>query len=401
MSEEQKAAEAAGEENFAEMLEKSLPKRARMESGQKIEARIVKISNEWAFIDLGGKGEGYVDRKELTDADGNLKVKEGDVVTAYFLSSKNNEMMFTVKVGTGPAGHAQLEDAWRSGAPVEGSVVKEIKGGFEVKIAGALRAFCPFSQMGMRRDEQAAHYVGKMLPFKIAEYAESGRNIVLTRRPIVEEEQRVKKAELKASLKEGMRLKGKVMSIQSFGAFVAANGIEGLLPISELSYSRVGKVSDVLSQGQEIEVVVKKLDWENEKFSFSLKDILTDPWDAVERKFPVGTFLTGTVNRLAPFGAFVNLGEGIDGLIHISKLGGGKRLSHPKEAVKEGQTVEVLVEAVDRQNRRISLALAEVSRAEAEAAATMKEFQQKQAASESSMGTLGDLLKKQMEKKRS
>lgn len=400
MSENQKEVEGAGEENFAELLEKSLPKRERMEEGQKVEARIVKISQEWAFLDLGGKGEGYVDRKELCDEAGNLKVREGDLVQAYFLSSRNNEMLFTVKLGTGPAGHAQLEDAWRNGVPVQGSVVKEIKGGFEVKIAGALRAFCPFSQMAMRRDEQAAEYVGKTLSFKIAEYAESGRNIVLTRRPIVDEEERARKAELKSSLKEGARFKGTVTSIQSFGAFVRAGGIEGLLPISELSYSRVAKVSDVLSLGQEIEVVLKKLDWENEKFSFSLKDILTDPWDAVEQKFPVGSFHTGTVNRLATFGAFVSLGDGVDGLIHISKLGGGKRVSHPKEVVKEGQAVEVLVEAVDRQSRKISLALAEVSRAEAEAAATIKEFQQKQAASTSSMGTLGDLLKAQLAKKK-
>ncbi len=398
MSEEQNVAE--GEENFAEMLEKSLPKRERMEPGRKVEARIVKISNEWAFLDLGGKGEGCVDRKELSDAEGNLKVKEGDLVQAYFLSSRNNEMLFTVKVGSGPAGNAQLEDAWRNGIPVEGAVAKEIKGGFEVKIAGTVRAFCPFSQMGMRREEPAADYVGKRLSFKISEYGENGRNIVVTRRPILEEEQRARKAELKASLKEGARLRGKVTSIQSFGAFVQAGGIEGLLPISELSYSRVGKVSDVLSLGQEIEVVLKKLDWETEKFSFSLKDILADPWDAVEQKFPVGSFQAGTVNRLAPFGAFVNLGEGIDGLIHISKLGGGKRISHPKEVVKEGQAVEVQVEAVDRANRRISLALAELSRAEAEAAATIKEFQQQQASSTTSMGTFGDLLKAQMEKKK-
>jgi len=136
MSENQKEVEGAGEENFAELLEKSLPKRERMEEGQKVEARIVKISQEWAFLDLGGKGEGYVDRKELCDEAGNLKVREGDLVQAYFLSSRNNEMLFTVKLGTGPAGHAQLEDAWRNGVPVQGSVVKEIKGGFEVKIAG-------------------------------------------------------------------------------------------------------------------------------------------------------------------------------------------------------------------------------------------------------------------------
>jgi small subunit ribosomal protein S1 len=192
-----------------------------------------------------------------------------------------------------------------------------------------------------------------------------------------------------------------VTSIQNFGAFVRVGGIEGLLPVSELSYARVAKVSDVLSVGQEIELVVKKLDWDNNRFSFSLKDILTDPWDLVEEKFPAGSFHAGTVSRLAPFGAFVSLADGVDGLIHISKLGGGKRISHPKEVVKEGQQVEVRIEAVDRSNRKISLTLAEVSRAEEEAAASLKEFQSKQSDAPTSMGSLGERLKEQMEKKKS
>lgn len=399
MSEEQKAAEGQ-EENFAEMLEKSMPKRSRLQPGQMVEARIVKISGEWVFLDLGGKGEGYLDKKEVLDEFGQATVKEGEMLRAYFLSSKNNDMVFTTRIGSGPAVKNQLEDAWKSRVPVEGTVAREIKGGFEVKI-GAVRAFCPFSQMALRRSDDKTACINQTYRFMISEYAENGRNIVVTRRPIVEEEERTRKAELRQTLKEGMRLTGRVVSIQNFGAFVQAGGIEGLLPISELSYTRVAKVTDVLSQGQEIEVVLKKMDWQNEKFSFSLKDILTDPWDSVEAKFPVGSFHSGTVNRLMPFGAFVSLGGGIDGLIHVSRLGGDKRISHPKEAVKEGQAIEVRVETVDRANRKIGLSLAEVSRAEAEAAATIKEFQQKQSASDSGMGTLGDLLKAQMEKKRS
>jgi small subunit ribosomal protein S1 len=267
-----------------------------------------------------------------------------------------------------------------------------------VKI-GTARAFCPFSQTGFRRDEDKAAYLGKTFTFLITEYSDNGRNVVVSRKPILDEEKRIQKQALKESLTEGARVKGTVTSIQNFGAFVRVSGIEGLLPISELSYARVAKVSDVLSVGQEVEVVVKKLDWENERFSFSLKDILTDPWDLVQDKFPVGSFHAGTVSRLAPFGAFVTLADGVDGLIHISKLGGGKRISHPKEVVKEGQQVEVKIEAVDRPNRKISLSLAEISRAEEEAAATLKEFQEKQADAPKSLGSLGEALKAQMEKK--
>jgi small subunit ribosomal protein S1 len=399
MAEEQRAPGAAQEEDFAAMLEQSLVKRQRLQPGQMVEAKIVKISDEWVFLDLGGKGEGYLDKKEVIDPSGSLTVREGDVIRAYYLSPKDNDLLFTIRIGSGPAARNQLEDAWRGQIPVEGMIAKEIRGGFEVKI-GAARAFCPFSQTGFRRDEDKSGYIGQTLKFLITEYGDNGRNIVVSRRPILDEEKRSQKQALMGSLKEGDRVKGIVTSIQKFGAFVRVGGIEGLLPVSELSYTRVAKVSDVLSAGQEIEVVVKKLDWENDKFSFSLKDILTDPWDLVQEKFPVGSFHPGTVSRLAPFGAFVTLADGVDGLVHISKLGGGKRISHPKEVVKEGQQVEVRIESVDRPNRKVSLTLAEISRAEEEAAASLREFQTKQTDAPKSLGSLGELLKAQMEKKK-
>jgi len=398
MAEEQTTVGAAQEEDFAAMLEQSLVKRQKLEPGQMVEAKIVKISGEWVFLDLGGKGEGYLDRKEVLNESGAVTVHEGDVLRAYYLSTKNNELLFTTRIGTGAAARNQLEDAWRGGVPVEGAVAKEVKGGFEVRI-GTARAFCPFSQMGLRRGEDRTSCVGQTLTFLITEYGEGGRNIVVSRRPIVEEEQRKQRHALRETLLEGMRVKGTVTSLQNFGAFVNIGAVEGLLPISEVAWSRIGKMSDVLAVGQQIEVIIKKLDWENNRFSFSLKDILTDPWDTVVERFPAGSFHSGTVARLAPFGAFVTLAEGIDGLIHISKLGGGKRLSHPKEALKEGQAVEVRVESVDRASRKLSLVLAEISRAEEEAAATLKEYKQRGETAPKNLGSLGELLKQQMDKK--
>ncbi len=389
-----------GEESFAEMFEKSFKKQGKLEPGQMVEAAIVKITADWIFLDLGGKGEGYLDKKELVDETGTLTVKEGQIIRAYFASSENNEMHFTTKIGSGPGKQSQIEDAWRNQIPVEGTVAKEIKGGFEIRIGGSVRAFCPFSQMGIRRDEQPADYIGRSLTFMIAEYAEDGRNVVLTRRPILEEEKQKKKEELKAALQEGMKIKGKVTSIQKFGAFVDIGGIEGLLPVSEIAWTRTEKVGDVLSTGQQVEVIIKKLDWENNRFSFSLKDALPDPWESAAQVFAVGSFHSGTVSRLAPFGAFVTLKEGVDGLIHISKLGGGRRINHPREVVKEGQTVEVQVEAVDTAQRKLSLALAEIKRAEEEEAATLKEYKQQTEAAPKSMGTMGDLLRAKMEEKK-
>ena len=394
-----KDASAGSEENFAEMFEKSFKKQGRLEPGQMVEARIVKITGEWIFLDLGGKGEGYLDRKELTDEAGNLAVREGDMVRAYFQSSANSEMHFTTKIGSGPGKQTQLEDAWRNGIPVEGTVAKEVKGGFEIKVGGTVRAFCPFSQMGLRRDEPQSDIIGRSLSFNIAEFGENGRNIVLSRRAILESERQDKKRALQASLQEGMKVRGKVTSIQKFGAFVDIGGVEGLLPVSEIAWSRTEKVGDVLSVGQEVEVILKKLDWDQERFSFSLKDALPDPWDQAVDNYLVGSYHSGTVSRLAPFGAFVTLAQGVDGLIHISKLGGGRRLSHPREVLKEGQPVEVQIEAVDREKRKISLALAEVRRAEEEEAATIKEYKQQSVAAPQNLGSFGELLKAKMEQK--
>ena len=388
------------EENFAEMFEQSFKKQGKLGAGQMVETVIVKISPEWIFLDLGGKGEGYLDRKELTDEAGNIGVREGDTIRAYFVSSNNNEMHFTTKIGSGPGKQSQIEDAWRNHVPVEGTFAKEIKGGFEIKIGGSVRAFCPFSQSGIRRGENQADYIGRSFPFMIMEYGEDGRNIVLSRRPILEEEKRNRTEALRAELKEGMKVKGKVTSIQKFGAFVDIGGVEGLLPISEISYSRTEKVSDILSNGQDIEVILKKLDWENNRFSFSLKDTLPDPWDQVVEAYPAGSYHSGKVARLAPFGAFVTLKEGVDGLIHISKLGAGRKINHPREVLKEGQEVEVKIEAVDRAARKLSLSLAEISRAAEEEAETIREFRQKESSEPQAMGSLGEMLKAKMDQKK-
>jgi small subunit ribosomal protein S1 len=384
------------EESFAAMFERSHKDSGHLSPGSKVEATVLKVTKDWVFLDTGRKGEGVLDIKELIDADGNLGVKVGDKVAAWFISSRNNEMRFTTKVGSasgGGAGNEQLEAAYAAGIPVEGVVEKEVKGGFEVKVAGS-RAFCPFSQVGLRRVDDSAALIGKHMSFRISEYAENGRNIVLSHRALLEEE----KEALKETLKVGDRVKGAVTSLRDFGAFVSIGCVEGLLPVSEVAWARVNDVSEVLCVGQEIEVVVKGIDWEKDRISFSLKDTLADPWDEAANAFPEGSYQNGRVARLTPFGAFVTLAGGVDGLIHISKLGAGKRIQHPKEVLAEGQEVEVKVEGIDREQRRISLSLAATSRAEQEQTETMNAYRKSVAETPKGMGTLGDLLKAKMAK---
>lgn len=380
--------------DFAALFEQSKEKgRTWLEPGQKLTGKVLKIGTEWIFMDTGQKGEGVVERKEFLDLDGNLTVKEGDSITAYFLSSSHGEMRFTTKLGGSASGSTQLEQAWQAGVPVEGVVEKEIKGGYEVKLGGTARAFCPYSQIALRRVESPEALIGTRLTFRISEYAENGRNIVVSRRALLEEEQQRLKEEAQAGISEGMTVTGTVISLQDYGAFIDIGGLEGLLPISEIGWSRVKDVRDVLSVGQQLKVVVKSIDKEKDRISLSIKDTLADPWEQVPDNFPEGSFHTGTVARLETFGAFVTLSDGVDGLLHISKLGSGKRINHPREVVKEGEQIEIKIESIDRGNRRISLALAGPARAAAEEEATMTEFRRQADDVPKGMGTLGDMLR--------
>ncbi|NTV48034.1 MAG: 30S ribosomal protein S1 [Geobacteraceae bacterium] len=381
--------------SFAELFEQSGKENKRwLEPGQKLTGKVLKIGNEFIFMDTGQKGEGVIERKEFLDLDGNLTVNEGDEISAYFLSSSHGEMRFTTKIGGGASGGgtAQLEQAWQAGVPVEGVVEKEIKGGYEIKL-GTSRAFCPYSQIALRRVENPEALIGTRLTFQISEYAENGRNIIVSRRSLLEEEQRRLKNEAQAGISEGMTVDGTVTSLQDYGAFVDIGGLEGLLPISEIGWSRVKDVREVLTVGQQLKVVIKTIDKEKERISLSIKDTLADPWEQVPARFPEGSFHTGTVARLDTFGAFVTISDGIDGLLHISKLGAGKRINHPREVVKEGEQIEVKIEGIDLGNRRISLALAGPARAAAEEEATMTEFRRQADDGPKGMGTLADMFK--------
>ncbi len=386
--------ELGEEESFAEMLEQSMGKTVPLKLGQKTDAKILQIGAEWVFLDVGQKGEGVLDVKELHDNEGNLTVEVGDTISAYFMSRQGGELRFTTRIGGGgSAGTAQLEEAWRSSIPVDGRVEKEIKGGYEVKLPGNVRAFCPFSQIGLRRPDSPEEIIEQSFSFKITQFEENGRNIVVSHREILEEERRQQREKLRETLKEGDRVSGTVTSIRDFGAFVDIGGLEGLLPISEIAYGRVENINDELEVGQQLELAIKRIDWAENKFSFSRRDILADPWSAVGTKFKSGDHLTGKVSRLAPFGAFVTLDEGIDGLVHISKLGQGKHIKHPKEAVAVGQMLPVTIENIDLDQKRISLVPTGTEEEVGDSSYS------DEPAAGSGMGSFADLLKAAQDKK--
>jgi small subunit ribosomal protein S1 len=349
--------ETEREETFADLFQQSSSLAGRLEPGQKVKSTIVSITGDSVFIDLGGKSEGFVDLDEFRNDEGNYDLQIGDEIEVFFVSVQNGmKKLTTLSHGLSTIDLAGIQSAYEAGVPVSGRVSSELKGGYEVYV-GKVRCFCPYSQIDLRGSREANAYVGQTFPFKILEYEEDGRNVILSRRVLLEEEKRTQVEKFKESLAVGMDVTAQVRAVHNFGAFVDLGGVEGLIPASEIGWSRTDKVGDMLSVGQEVTVRIIAIDWEKNRLTLSLKATLPDPWLNVADRIKPGTSIRGMIVRLAPFGAFVNIEPGIDGLIHISKLGAGRRISHPKDAVEVGQWVEAWVVEVDPVQKKISLSV--------------------------------------------
>lgn len=323
------------------------------EPGQEIETTIVQISNDTIFLDLNQKTEGILDKAELADDNGNVNVKEGDRIKAFYINTKDGVPHFTTRIAGQNADSDMLEKAFESGLPVEGKVEKEIKGGFEVKI-GSTRAFCPFSQMGYKQKEEPSYYIGRVMTFKIQEYKEGGKNLIVSNRAVGELEYADNLKKLEAKYKEGDIVDGKVIELKDKGAVVDIGGVQAFLPISEISRGRVNKVADKLSAGQEIKAKIIATDWNRERISISTKALEEDPWDTVTERYSEGKKVDGTIARVADFGVFVTLEEGIDGLVHISELSVDAN-TNLKKKFNAGDKMSVIVKSVDASAKRISL----------------------------------------------
>lgn len=364
---------------LAEFEQQGGEKREDPPVGAKVSGKILSIGEESAFVDLGTKSEALIETAQLKDAEGNLTVNVGDTVDATVTAAdpETGTLMLrrhaagTATGGGGkgrgnknPEAEAEIKMAWQHGIPVEGVVSGINKGGAEVQVRG-MRAFCPLSQLDLRYVEDPAQFVGQRLTFKVSQF-EEGRtrpNIVLSRRAILEEEQKSRAAEARSRIQVGSVVRGKVTSLASYGAFVDLGGLEGMLHVSEIGYSRLAHPKEVLNVGDEVEVQVIKIEKgkdekKPERISLSRRSLEKDPWQEAAGKFPDGTEVTGKVMRMESFGAFVEIAPGVEGLLHISEIGGGRRLNHPREALQIGQELPVRVLNVDTGKRRISLGMA-------------------------------------------
>jgi small subunit ribosomal protein S1 len=383
---------ATDDEDFAALFaesEKDKPRTKRPKVGDLVKGKIITVGKEAVFVDLGGKAEGQLERDQVTDREGKLLVKIGDTVEARVVSDAGGVLQLRTKLSRGPQASAELVQAADLGIPVEGLVTEVIKGGVSVDVAG-VRGFCPASQIDNRFNEDLTKFVGQKLTFRVTKY-EGGRNLVLSRRALLDEEKEKLAVQTRKNLVPGVVLRGKVVGFKPFGAFVDIGGMEGMLHISELGFQRVEKPEDVLSLGQELDVAVLKIEpgEKGERISLSLKALASDPWRDTTANLHEGSRVKGVVTRLQPFGAFVEIAPGVEGLVHISELGAGRRINHPKEVISEGQQVEASVLSIDHEKRRLSLSMAaeNANKASAEDVAAMPRAPQK-------LGTFGDLLQR-------
>jgi len=347
------------EESFADLFESySAGMNEDIQVGDKIHGKIISISDKAVFVDTGTKADGLVEIEELRNDDGELPFEVGDELELFVVAADESEIRLS-KAIAGIGGLTMLKDAFSNGIPVEGKVVRTIKGGFQIEMLKR-RAFCPISQIDTQYVENAEVYVGQTYPFRITKLAEGGRNIVVSRRDLLEAEmQKVRKAFMQ-ELAVDQIYTGRVTRIMPYGAFVELiPGVEGMVHISELDWTRIEKPEQIVQPGDKIEVKVLRIEpgEKQMKIALSAKQVTGNPWDRVADDITVGQKLTGKVTRCAPFGAFVEIVPGIEGLVHISEMSYTKRVVNPQDIVQPGQAVSVMVKEVDAVKRRVSLSM--------------------------------------------
>ena len=349
--------EAEGSAPSAEMREIYERSFRDIVEGEIVKGTVLEVREDAVLVDIGYKSEGLIPLREFRTPSGEISVKVGDAVDVYLEQKEDSEGLIVlsrekaekIKIWD------ELSRVYEKGGAITGTILGRTKGGLIVDIG--VRAFLPGSQVDLRPVRELDRLIGKSFPMKIIKLNPKRGNIVLSRRELLEEERKHLKEQTLASLAEGKRIKGKVKNLTEYGAFVDLGGLDGLLHITDMSWGRVGHPSELFHVGDEIEVVVLKFDRTNERVSLGYKQRLADPWASVEEKYPVGTKLSGKVVSLTDYGAFVELEEGVEGLVHISEMSWTQRVKHPSKVVAIGEAVEVVVLDVDRANKRISLGM--------------------------------------------
>lgn len=344
------------DEEFGALIDDTM---SSFEEGELLTGTVVKIDRDEVLLDIGFKSEGVIPVRELSirkEVDPSEVVSVGDQIEALVLQKedKDGRSVLSKKRAEYERAWKRVEEKFNAGENVEGEVIEVVKGGLILDIG--LRGFLPASLVDLRRVKDLDAYLGETIEARVIEMDKNRNNVVLSRRVVLEEGRKAERAEVLGKLTQGMRLKGTVSSIVDFGAFVDLGGIDGLVHISELSWSHINHPSEVVKVGQEVEVEVLEVDMNRERISLGLKQTTEDPWRALVKSYPVDSVVEGKVTKLVPFGVFVELGDDIEGLVHISEMA-TKHVEIPSQVCTVGDTVQVKVMEVDLNRRRISLSM--------------------------------------------
>ncbi len=354
---------AAPEENmesFADMLASQENAQVRIQAGQKVQGTVIEVTDDSVFVNIGAKIDGIMERKDFVDSEGNVDVAPGDQIEAWITHVSSQEIKLARSMSG--SGMAAIENAKDAGVPVDGRVTEACKGGYHVEVLGKT-AFCPGSQMVPGNPESL---IGNTYQFLITRVESRGRNIVVSHRALIDRQREASLAALLNDVQEGDIVEGKVTRLASFGAFVElVPGVEGMVHLSELSWSRIMKADEVIHPGDTVQAKILKISKEkgrdgreHTRISLSLKAAQGNPWDDVANRLPEpGAVVEGKVVRLAPFGAFVELCPGIEGLVHLSEMSWSHRVNRPEDVVKPGDVVRVKIKEINPENRRVSLSL--------------------------------------------
>lgn len=348
--------EFEGEENFAKMFEISQGENG-IQEGEVVEGKVVAVGPDHVTVDIGFKCEGHVPLHEFKDATGVANVAVGDPIAVYVdrMEIENGFILMSKDKAEIIRAWDEISQACEKDQLVEGTVISRVKGGLSVDIG--VKAFLPGSQIDTKPVKNLDKYVGQKMKFKIIKFNKKRGNIVLSRRAVVQHEREIQRQETLSNLQEGMVVDGTVKNITEYGAFVDLGGMDGLLHITDMSWGRIKHPSELFSVGDEIKVKILKYDREKERVSLGLKQVSPNPWDEVEFKFPVGKTVSGKVVSLKDYGAFVELEDGVEGLIHVSEMSWTERVKHPSKLLKPGDEVECKVLEVDSKSKRISLGI--------------------------------------------
>ena len=343
------------QEDFEKLLEDSLSRKDDFTIGDEVQGKIVYVSKEYAFVDITGKSEAIIDIKEFTDDEGTVNIQVGDSVKAYIVKRQSGEILLTTTIGIGHASPELLEKAYRYTIPVQGTVIGTVKGGYQVSVSG-IHCFCPISQIDLRGAGKTEDYLQKSFTFKITQFTEKGKNIILSRRALLEEKKEMREKAIFSSVKEGDVISGQIASLQNFGILVDLDGMEALIPRSEISWSRNADMEEFKPGDAITAKVLSMEEKENKRIILSLKQMQPEPWTHIG-SYKSGLELDGRVTNIIKSGAFVEMEPGIEGFIPVSRMSLVKRVNRPEDVVSKGDIVSVRILEIRKEERRISLEL--------------------------------------------